>query len=82
MPANPALSPHSRRLAVKSQPVTPLIDLAGEEGASRVFGAHRALSRTFPFAIYYDVIGDTAHVKAVLDCRRAPKWIQKKLRAT
>jgi len=48
----------------------------------RVFGAHRALSRTFPFAIYYDVIGDTAHVKAVLDCRRDPGWIRKKLRET
>ena len=48
----------------------------------RVFDAHRALSRTFPFAIYYDVIEDTAHVKAVLDCRRDPKWIQKKLRET
>ena len=46
----------------------------------RVFGTHRSLSRTFPFAIYYDVIGDTAHVKAVLDCRRDPKWTQKKLR--
>ncbi len=46
----------------------------------RVFGAHRSLSRTFPFAIYYDVVGDTAHVKAVLDCRRDPTWIWKKLR--
>ena len=46
----------------------------------RVFGAHRLLSRTFPFAVYYDVIGDTAHVKAVLDCRRDPKWIRQKLR--
>lgn len=46
----------------------------------RVFGAHRSLSRTFPFAIYYDGIGDTAHVKAVLDCRREPNWIRNKLR--
>lgn len=46
----------------------------------RIFGAHRLLSRVFPFAVYYDVIDDTAHVKAVLDCRRDPKWIRKKLR--
>ena len=46
----------------------------------RVFGANRLLSRIFPFAVYDDVIGDTAHVKAVLDCRRDPKRIQKKLR--
>ena len=45
----------------------------------RVFGAHRLLSRIFPFAVYYDVIDDTAHVKAVLDCRRDPKWIHKKV---
>ena len=48
----------------------------------RVFGAYRSLSRTFPFAVYYDVIGDTAHVKAVLDCRRDPKSIRKRLRET
>jgi len=46
----------------------------------RVLGAHRLLARTFPFAVYYDVIDDTAHVKAVLDCRRDPKWIRRKVR--
>lgn len=46
----------------------------------RVFGAHRLLARTFPFAVYYDVIDGTAHVKAVLDCRRDPKWLRQKLR--
>jgi hypothetical protein len=48
----------------------------------KVYGAHRLLSRVFPFAIYYDVIDDTAHVKAVLDCRRDPQWIRRKLRGT
>jgi plasmid stabilization system protein ParE len=48
----------------------------------QVFGAHRLLSRTFPFAVYYDVIGDTAHIKAVLDCRRDPKWIRRRLLGT
>ena len=46
----------------------------------KLHGAHRALSRVFPFAIYYDVIDDSAHVKAVLDCRRDPKWIRQKLK--
>lgn len=46
----------------------------------RVFGAHRLLGRTFPFAVYYDVIGDTAHIKAVLDCRRDPRSIRDRLR--
>lgn len=46
----------------------------------RVFGANRLLGRTFPFAVYYDVIGDTAHVKAVLDCRRDPKSVRMRLR--
>ena len=46
----------------------------------RVFGAFRLLARTFPFAIYYDLAGSTARVKAVLDCRRDPKWILEKLR--
>ncbi len=48
----------------------------------RVFGAHRLLGRTFPFAVYYDVETDTARVKAVLDCRRDPKWILAKLSKT
>jgi len=48
----------------------------------RVFGAHRLLAHTFPFAVYYDVAGDSARVKAVLDCRRDPRRIQRKLRET
>jgi len=41
--------------------------------------AYRLLGRTFPFAVYYDVSADTASVKAVLDCRLDPRWIQRKL---
>jgi plasmid stabilization system protein ParE len=44
-----------------------------------VFGFHRSLSRRFPFAIYYDVTGETVRVHAVLDCRRNPSWIKKRL---
>ena len=46
----------------------------------RVFGAHRLLARTFPFAVYYDVAGNSARIKAVLDCRRDPAWIRRKFR--
>lgn len=48
----------------------------------RVFGAHRLLARTFPFAIYYDLSSSSVRVKAVLDCRRDPNWIREKLGGT
>jgi hypothetical protein len=41
------------------------------------FGYHRMLSKRFPFAIYYEVIGNTSRVVAVLDMRRDPGSIQK-----
>jgi plasmid stabilization system protein ParE len=44
-----------------------------------VFGHHRLLSKRFPFAVYYRVADDEAIVFAVLDCRRNPSWIRKKL---
>ena len=40
---------------------------------------HRLLSKRFPFAVYYRVEGQFAQVYAVLDCRRKPAWIRKKL---
>ncbi len=40
---------------------------------------HRALSKRFPFAIYYTVENDTAFVHAVVDCRRDPSWIHERL---
>ena len=40
---------------------------------------HRALSKRFPFAIYYTVDGDTVIVRAILDCRRNPSWIRARL---
>ena len=45
----------------------------------QVFGAHRLLARTFPYAVYYEVVSESARVKAVLDCRRDPRWIRRKL---
>ncbi len=44
-----------------------------------IFGHHRCLSKRFPFAIYYSVEGDSIRVHAVLDCRRNPTWIRKRL---
>jgi hypothetical protein len=40
---------------------------------------HRLLSKRFPFAVYYRVEEQTASVYAVLDCRKNPAWIRKKL---
>lgn len=35
---------------------------------------HRALSKRFPFAIYYKVADQEVLIYAVLDCRRNPAW--------
>ena len=43
------------------------------------FGFYRMLSKRFPYAIYYDVIGDVASVVAVLPMRRSPVWIKAKM---
>ena len=45
-----------------------------------VFGSHRLLGRIFPYAVYYDVVGNTALVWAVVDCRRNPTWILKRVK--
>ncbi len=43
------------------------------------FGFYRMLAKRFPFALYYEVQGDTALVYAILDLRRDPLWIRKEL---
>jgi plasmid stabilization system protein ParE len=43
------------------------------------FGYHRLLSKRFPCAIYYRVKRKIVRVYAVLDCRRDPSWIRKRL---
>jgi hypothetical protein len=40
---------------------------------------HRLLSKRFPFAVFYTVEGDTVFVRAVVDCRRNPAWIRRRL---
>ena len=41
---------------------------------------YRLLSKRFPFAIYYRVQQGAVRVYAVLDCRRSPAWIRRKLK--
>jgi hypothetical protein len=43
------------------------------------YGLYRALSKRFPFCIYYRVDEDGVTVTAVLDARRDPLWIRQRL---
>lgn len=43
------------------------------------YGFRRMLGKTFPFAIYYLVDGDTVRVCAILDMRRSPAWTRDEL---
>jgi hypothetical protein len=45
----------------------------------KIFGFHRALSKRFPYCIYYGVDAKTVIVRAILDCRRNPEWIKRRL---
>jgi len=40
---------------------------------------HRALSKKFPFAVFYTVEDEVVRVRAVVDCRRSPTWITEHL---
>lgn len=44
-----------------------------------VYGHHRLISRTFPFAVYYKADPGQVTVWAVIDCRRNPEWIRNQL---
>jgi hypothetical protein len=57
------------------------IDILSLHGGvhAKIFGYHRSLSKRFPFAIYYKVEGDAVRVRAVLDCRRKPSWIRRRI---
>lgn len=41
---------------------------------------HRAISRKFPYAIYYSCDENEVVVWAVVDCRRNPDWILERLK--
>lgn len=43
-------------------------------------GYYRLLSGRFPFAIFYKVRGKVVYIHAVLDCRRDPAWIRRRLK--
>ncbi len=40
---------------------------------------YRSLSRRFPFAIYYTLEKEEIVIRAVLDCRRDPSWVRKRI---
>ena len=46
---------------------------------SKKFGLYRMFSKRFPFAIYYEIDNDIVEVVAILDMRRDPSLIQRKL---
>jgi hypothetical protein len=46
----------------------------------RQFGKYRLFSERFPFAVYYELDDDAIWVRAVLDLRRDPSWISRKLK--
>ena len=46
---------------------------------AKQFGFYRMIARRFPFAIYYRLEEAFVRVHAVLDCRRNPEWIRKRL---
>ncbi len=46
----------------------------------QVFEFYRALSRTFPYAIYYKLDDETVVVWHVLDCRAKPSNLKRKLK--
>ena len=39
----------------------------------KYLGFHRALSKRFPFAIYYEMTKSSIEIYAVLDCRQNPE---------
>ncbi len=43
------------------------------------FGYYRSLSKRFPYAIYYQLNGETIEVWRVLDCRQNPARVAKAL---
>ena len=43
------------------------------------FGYHRTLSKRFPFGVYYLIEEEIIRIYAVLDLRRDPAWIRRRL---
>ncbi len=53
--------------------------LYGGVHAKPISGLYRAMAKRFPFAIYYNLRDELITVVAVLDCRRNPASIVKRL---
>ena len=43
-------------------------------------GYYRMLAAKFPYAVYYEIVSEQIRVRAILDCRRDPKWIRSRVR--
>jgi hypothetical protein len=43
-------------------------------------GRHCLLATRFPYAVYYKIVNRVVHVQAILDCRRDPAWIERRLK--
>jgi hypothetical protein len=46
---------------------------------TKQFSVYKMLSKRFPYAIYYEILGDNAFVIGVLPMRRDPAWIKLKM---
>ena len=40
---------------------------------------HRLVCTRFPFTIYYSIDGDVVIIRAIIDSRRDPEWIEEQL---
>jgi plasmid stabilization system protein ParE len=60
-----------------SSDIESLGDYAGIH--EKAYGYHRSLSKRFPYAIYYETDGRSVLIVAVLDQRRNPSWIERRL---
>jgi hypothetical protein len=67
-----------------------LVSLYSDIESLRVFGGthrqayrefHRALSKRFPFAIYYTIEMEMVRIRAVVDCRKRPSWIRRHVKS-
>ncbi len=47
----------------------------------KVGGYHKMLVSRFPYSIYYSIENESILVRAVVDGRRDPRWIAKKLKS-
>lgn len=56
--------------------------LGGIAGIHRkiVNGSHRMIARRFPYAIYCKINQGVVEVNGIIDCRRSPDWIKKRLK--